>query len=203
MNRATLDDDMSAPPEEFYSDERWQNWLDRIREEDIDPENEDSARLLLNLQDDVAIAIAKIVTAADDGAIDDEEALSELEDIREVVLSEVDFGNEEKAMLIDGVQTSLVCVFYAAEEYVANGPADDAPVEEYVIEAGKAEEAEDLDSALGLVAAGGTRIIDGDELDMSVTEELEYGLVTEWVNGLDSLQSAMSDPEVVEEEEDE
>ncbi|WP_158056136.1 DUF2150 family protein [Halorussus halophilus] len=194
---------MSAPPEEFYSDERWQNWLDRIREEDIDPENEDSARLLLNLQDDVAIAIAKIVTAADDGAIDDEEALSELEDIREVVLSEVDFGNEEKAMLIDGVQTSLVCVFYAAEEYVANGPADDAPVEEYVIEAGKAEEAEDLDSALGLVAAGGTRIIDGDELDMSVTEELEYGLVTEWVNGLDSLQSAMSDPEVVEEEEDE
>lgn len=203
MNRATLDDDMSAPPEEFYSDERWQNWLDRIREEDIDPENEDSARLLLNLQDDVAIAIAKIVTAADDSAIGDEEALSELEDIREVVLSEVDFESEEKAMLIDGVQTSLVCVFYAAEEYVANGPAEDAPVEQYVVEAGKAEEAEDLDSALGLVAAGGTRIIDGDELDMAVTEDLEYGLVTEWVNGLDSLQSAMSDPEVVEEEEDE
>ena len=203
MNRATLDVDMSAPPEEFYSDERWQNWLDRIREEEIDPENEDSARLLLNLQDDVAIAIAKIVTAADDGTIDDEEALSELEDIRDVVLSEVDFENEEKAMLIDGVQTSLVCVFYAAEEYVANGPAEEANVEEYVVEAGKAEEAEDLDSALGLVAAGGTRIIDGEELDMTVTEELEYGLVTEWVNGLDSLQSAMSDPEVVEEEDEE
>jgi hypothetical protein len=35
---------------------------------------------------------------------------------------------------------------------------------------------------------------------MSVVEEIEYGLVSEWVNGLDSLQSAMSDPEVVEEE---
>ncbi|WP_132059457.1 DUF2150 family protein [Halorussus amylolyticus] len=193
---------MSAPPEEFYSDERWQNWLDRIREEDIDPENEDSARLLLNLQDDVAIAVAKIVTAFDDGDVDDEEALGELADIREVVLSEVEFESDEKAMLIDGVQTSLVCVFYAAEEYVANGPADEATVEEYVVEAGRAEEAEDLDSALGLVAAAGTRIIDGDELDMAVTEELEYGLVTEWVNGLDSLQSAMSDPEVVEEDED-
>ncbi len=203
MGRATLGEDMSAPPEEFYSDERWQNWLDRIREEDIDPEDEDSARLLLNLQDDVAIAVAKIVTAYDDDAIDEEEALDELEDIREVVLDEVAFDDDEKAMLIDGVQTSLVCVFYAAEQYVADGPADEANVEQYVIEAGKAEEAEDLDSALGLVAAAGTRIIDGEELDMSVTEELEYGLVTEWINGLDSLQSAMSDPEVVEEEDEE
>jgi len=193
---------MSAPPEEFYSDERWQNWLDRIRDEEIDPENEDSARLLLNLQDDVAIAVAKIVTAYDDDAIDEEEALEELADIREVVLAEVEFEDDEKAMLIDGVQTSLVCVFYAAEEYVAEGPADEAGVEEYVLEAGRAEEAEDIDSALGLVAAGGTRIIDGDDLDMAVTEDLEYGLVTEWVNGLDSLQSAMSDPEVVEEEDD-
>ncbi|WP_227353871.1 DUF2150 family protein [Haladaptatus salinisoli] len=193
---------MSAPPEEFYSEERWQNWLDRIRDEDIDPENEDSARLLLNLQDDVAIAVAKIVTAYDDGDLDEESALSELADIRETVLEEVEFEDEEKAMLIDGVQTSLLCVFYASEEYVARGPAEDASVEEYVREASKAEDAEDLDSALGLVAAGGTRIIAGDELDMSVTEELEYGLVTEWVNGLDSLQSAMSDPEVVEEEDE-
>ena len=193
---------MSAPPEEFYSDERWQNWLDRIREEDIDPEDEDSARLLLNLQDDVAIAVAKIVIAYDDDDIGEEEALEELTDIREVVLDEVSFENDDKAMLIDGVQTSLVCVFYAAEQYVAEGASDEAPVEEYVLEAGRAEEAEDLDSALGLVAAAGTRIIDGEELDMSVTEELEYGLVTEWVNGLDSLQSAMSDPEVVEEEDE-
>jgi len=36
--------------ETFYTDERWQNWLDRLEEEDLDPENEDSARLLLNLK---------------------------------------------------------------------------------------------------------------------------------------------------------
>ena len=36
---------------------------------------------------------------------------------------------------------------------------------------------------------------------MSVAEEIEYGLVTEWVNGLDSLQTALADPEVVEEDE--
>jgi len=191
---------MSAPEEEFYSEERWQNWLDRLRDEDIDPEDEDSARLLLNLQDDVAIAVAKILKAYDNDAIDDEEALDELTDIREVVLSEPDFDDEDKLMLVDGVQTSLVCVFYSAEQYVADGVADEADVTGYVQAAVEAEQEEDLDRALGLSACAGTRVIDGDDLDMDVLDDVEYGLVTEWVNGLDSLQSALSDPEVIEDD---
>ena len=193
---------MSTSAEEYYSEDRWQNWIGRISEEEIDPEDENSARLLLNLQDDVAIAVAKIVTDYDDGELDAEDALEELADIRDIVLAEVEFDDEEKVLFIDGVQTSLICVFYASEEYIAGGPAEEASVEEYVVEASKAESAEDLDAALALVAKAGTRIVGGDELDISVTEELEYGLVTEWVNGLDSLQSAMSDPEVVEEDDE-
>jgi hypothetical protein len=191
---------MSAPEEEFYSEERWQNWLDRLRDEEIDPEDEESARLLLNLQDDVAIAVAKILTASDDGDLDEEEAMEELADIREVVLSEPDFDDEDKLMLVDGVQTSLVCVFYSAEQYIADGVADETTVEEYVQAAVDAETEDDLDRALGLSACAGTRIIDGEELDMSILDDVEYGLVTEWVNGLDSLQSALSDPEVIEDD---
>jgi hypothetical protein len=192
---------MSNPPTEYYSEERWQNWIDRIKDEEIDPEDESSARLLLNLQDDTAIAIAKIVAAYDDGELEQEEALGEIEDVREVVLSEVDIQDEEKLILVDGVQTSLVCVFFAAEEYVATGPAEEGTVADYLGAAANAEAEEDLDAALGYAAQAGTLIVDGEELDMSVAEELEYGLVTEWINGLDSLQSAMSDPEVVEEDE--
>ncbi|AFZ74820.1 DUF2150 family protein [Natronobacterium gregoryi] len=192
---------MSNPPTEFYSEERWQNWIDRIEDEDIDPEDEDSARLLLNLQDDTAIAIAKIVAAYDDGELEEDEALAEIADVREIVLGEVDIDDEEKLILVDGVQTSLVCVFFAAEEYVADGPAEDGSVGDYLGAAADAETEEDLDAALGYAAQAGTLIIDGDKLDMQVAEDLEYGLVTEWINGLDSLQSAMSDPEVVEEDE--
>jgi hypothetical protein len=46
-----------------------------------------------------------------------------------------------------------------------------------------------------------TERISGDNLAESIGE-LEYGLVSEWVNGLDSLQTAMSDPELVEEEDE-
>ncbi|MFB6132848.1 MAG: DUF2150 family protein [Halanaeroarchaeum sp.] len=192
---------MSTPEEEFYTEERWENWLDRLRDEEIDPEDEDSARLLLNLQDDVAIAVAKILTAYDEGTIDEETALDELADIREVVLAEPDIENEETLILLDGVQTSLVCVFYSAEQYLVDGVATDGTIEEYVEAAAAAEtEEDDLDRALGLAAAAGTRVIDGEELDIAIAEEFEYGLVTEWVNGLDSLQTALADPEVIDEE---
>jgi len=115
------------------------------------------------------------------------------------VLAEPDIEDEETALLLDGVQTSLVSAIYATEQYIAEGVATDASITEYLHAAAEAEAEEDFDRALGLVAAAGTRVIDGDELDMSVTGDLEYGLVTEWINGLDSLQSAVSDPEVIEE----
>ncbi|EJN59337.1 DUF2150 family protein [Halogranum rubrum] len=191
---------MSEPEETFYTEERWQNWLTRVEEEELDPENEDSARLLLNLQDDAAIAVAKILSAYNEDRLSQEEAVEELTEVREIVLAEVEFDDEEKLMLIDGVQTSLVCVFYAAEEYIAAGPTEEASVDEYVQAAADAEAAEDLDAALGYLVQAGTRIIDGEELDMALVEDIEYGLVSEWVNGLDSLQSALSDPEVVEED---
>jgi hypothetical protein len=194
---------MTDVEDTFYTEDRWQNWIGRVAEEDLDPENEDSARLLLNLQDDAAIAVAKIVNAYEDGRLDEEGAVEELTGVREIVLDEVELEDEEKRMLVDGVQTSLVCVFYAAEEYIAAGAAEDGTIEEYVHAAADAEANEDLDAALGYLVQAGTRIIDGDELDIEMVEDLEYGLVSEWVNGLDSLQSAMSDPEVVEEEDEE
>jgi hypothetical protein len=194
---------MSTPPEEYYTEERWQNWLDRLRETDIDPEDEDSARFLLNLQDDAAIAVAKIVSDYEEGNLDGEATLEELGSVRGIVLEEVSFDDEEKAMLIDGVQTSLICVFYAAEEYVAGGPAEEGTIEEYVRAARDAEAEEDLDAAVGYCAQAGTLLFEGAELDMELVEDLEYGLVAEWVNGLDSLQTALADPEVVEEEDDE
>ena len=197
---------MADAEETYYTEDRWQNWLARVESEEIDPENEDSARLLLNLQDDAAIAVAKIVSAYEEGRLEETEAVEELDRVRSIVLSEPDLSieddaaREDKEILVDGVQTSLVCVFYAAEEYVAAGAAEEAPIAEYVEAAAAAEADDDMDAALGYLVQAGTRIIAGDDLDMSVVEEIEYGLVSEWVNGLDSLQSAMSDPEVVEEE---
>jgi hypothetical protein len=191
---------MSEPEQEFYSEERWENWLDRLREEELDPDDEDSARLLWNLQDDVAIAVAKVLTSYDDGDIDRERAAEELTDIREIVLDDPGLEDEAAAMLVDNAQTALACALYAAEQYVADGVADEADAEGYVRAAAEAEAEEEFDRALGLMACAGTRVIDGEQLDVGLAEDVEYGVVIAWLNGLDSLQSALEDPEVIEEE---
>lgn len=194
---------MSSPEGEYYTEERWQNWIGRLTSEEIDLEDEESGRLLQNFQDDTVIAIAKIVTDYDDSEIDEETALSELSDVRDIVLTDVELDDDEDEntlMLVSAVQTALVCVFYAAEKYIVN-EIPETDIEQYIQAARDAEAEEDYETALGHCAQAGASIIDGQEMAPSVGEEIEYGPVADWITGLRSLQVAMADPEVVEVEE--
>ncbi|KAB1187749.1 MULTISPECIES: DUF2150 family protein [Haloferax] len=194
---------MTEAEERYYSPERWQNWLTRVEEEDLDLESEETGRLLMNIQNDAAIALAKILAAYDDGTLDQEEALDELATVHDIVMAEAEFEteNEEGEILIGSVQTSLTCAFFTAEEYLIAGPAElEDELEAYVLAAADAEAADDLDAALGYIVQMGTNVVAGEELDISVLDDIEFGLVTEWVDGIESLQSGLSEPEVVEEE---
>lgn len=189
------------PAETFYSEDRWQNWLTRVEDEELDPESEDFARLYFNLQNDTTIAIAKVISAAKDGRVDEETTLEKLEFINEVVMADPEFDGEEELLLIDSVQTSLVPVFYAAEEYVIGGPVSEHPIEECISAAiDVASDEEDVDAALAYLVQAGTQIIDGETFDGTTVDEIESWIVSEWLNGLDSLQDAFSDPEVIDEE---
>jgi len=189
------------PAETFYSEDRWQNWLTRVEDEELDPESEDFARLYFNLQNDTTIAIAKVISAAKDGRVDEETTLEKLEFINEVVMADPEFDGEEELLLIDSVQTSLVPVFYAAEEYVIGGPVSEYPIEECISAAiDVASDEEDVDAALAYLVQAGTQIIDGETFDGTTVDEIESWIVSEWLNGLDSLQDAFSDPEVIDED---
>jgi len=193
---------MSNPPTEYYSAERWQNWIDRIDDEDVDAEDEDSMRVFDLMQDDAAIAVAKIVAATDDDELDEETASEKINEIGDIVFTEPEFDDEDKLFLVGSVQESLSIVLHAAMEYIHAGAANEAAIPEYVSAAAEAEAEEDIESARGYLVKAGTLIIDGEELSPELGEELEYGPVAQWLNGLASLQSAMEDPEVVEEDED-
>jgi hypothetical protein len=193
---------MSTPPGEYYTEERWENWLDRLRDEEIDLEEEDSARLLFNMRDDTAIAVAKVLTDYDDGELDEEAAGAKLEEMTDIVLAEESFEDEDRQFILTNAQESLRCVLFSAQEYIYGGVAEEVPVEEYVQAAVDAEAEEEFNAAFGYCVQAGTLLIDGGDLDVELPEEVEYGLVGDWVDGLNSLAMAMSDPEVVEEEDE-
>jgi len=56
-----------------------------------------------------------------------------------------------------------------------------------------------VDAVLAFCQAG-TQIIDGGEFDGTQIVELDSWLVSEWLNGLDRLQGAFADQEVIDEE---
>ena len=189
------------PEETFYSEDRWQNWLTRVEDEELDPESEEFARLYFNLQNDTTIAIAKVISAYQEDRVDEETTLEKLGFINEVVMAEPEFDDEEALLLIDSVQTSLVPVFYAAEEFVIGGPVEEYSIAECVDAAiDVVREDEDVDAALAYLVQAGTQIIDGGQFDGSEVDEIESWIVSEWLNGLDSLQDAFADPEVIDEE---
>ncbi len=191
--------------EGFYSRERWNNWMERLREEEFDPESDDGdgARLFFNLQDDITIACVNAVEAYEEGEFDEDEFVEELNEMREIVMAEEEM-EENKKMVLEGVQTSLIGVMASCETYVVNSgePAGDGDVSEYVREAARAEKKDDMDRALALVAEAGALILDDADFDAESFDDLEYGFVSEWVNGLDSLADAVSEPETIEEDEE-
>lgn len=183
---------------EYYSQERWDNWLARLEEANLEDE-EESSQLYLNLQNDAAIAVAKVLRAREEDKLTQDETLDELEDIRDIVLADPSLEDEDALMLIDAVQTSLLCVFVSIDRTFAEEPVEIDSFEGRIEAAVEAEEAEEFDEAMGHVAEIGAAIIEGDRFDFSLMDELEYGLVAEWLGGLDSLQEALQGPKVIEE----
>ena len=129
--------------------------------------------------------------------------MDKLDEIGEIVLEEVEFADEDKQFIATNAQESLRCVLFAAQEYIVGGVAEEATIPEYVQAAVDAEAEEEFNAALGYCVQAGTRVVDGEDLDVDLPEDAEYGLVGDWLDGLNSLEMALSDPEVVEEDEDE
>lgn len=183
---------------EFYSQERWDNWLARLDEADLDDE-EETSQLYLNLQTDAAIAVAKVLVEHHDGQLTTDEAVAELEEIRDIVLAEPDLDDDEAVVLIDAVQTSILCIFVAIDRFLAEEPPGVDSLDARIEAAAAAEADEAFDEALAHVAEVGAAIIDGERFDLAPRDDVEYGLVAEWLAGLDSLQEALRGPKVVEE----
>jgi len=186
--------------EGFYSEERWENWMERVREEEFDPEDEDSADIFFRLQNDITIACANAVEAYDESHVDEDEFMQELGRMQEIVMREERLG-EQKDMMLEGVQTSLMAVIESCGKYVMNGAPDDGTVDEYIQEAISAEREDEMDRALMFVSEAGARVLDDHDFDAEEYEDLEYGFVSEWVNGLTLLAEAIREPEKIEEEE--
>lgn len=185
-----------VPPYEFYTQKRWENWLGRARESGFQiKESEEEAgkesAVFVNMVDDVILSCLKVTARFEKALLSKEKALKILEEIRDIVLSEVEPISEDIDLMIDSVQTSLMGALVAFECYFMGDYEEGANIEELIIIAIEAEALDDLELALDYTAQCGAIVLKGQSLPEEVMAELPDGIVAEWLDGIDSISAAM------------
>jgi len=185
-----------VPPYEFYTQKRWENWLGRARESGFQiKESEEEAgkesAIFVNMVDDVILACLKVIARFDKSILSREKALDILAEIRDIVLSEVEPISEDINLMIDSVQTSLMGALIAFECYVMGDYEEGADIAELVKSAIEAESSDNLELALDYTAQCGALVLKGKSLPEEVMADLPYGIVAEWLDGIDSISAAM------------
>ncbi|MDK2893078.1 DUF2150 family protein [Methanohalophilus sp.] len=180
---------------EFYTEERWANWLKQVEESDFKlSENEEESKggeIFVNMQDDVILACLKVIAKYQNGEYDAEETDDILASIQDIVLKSPENISEDAQIMIESLQNSFVAAFASFEKYLYGNFDINANIEDLINEAVKAEEAEDIEGALDLIAQIGALILSEKELPAEKVEEIPYGFVAEFMDGIDSIEAAM------------
>ncbi len=175
----------------FYTEERWRNWIGKVKESGFKIEDEKKGAVFVNMEDDVVLACLKVIAKYDKKLISQEDALNYLSEIKEIVLKKVEPISEDIDMMIESVQLSLMGVFASCECYVEKAFEETKSFDKLIKGAIEAEKADNMGAALGNIAEIGANILAGKKLGEKELDDVPEGLVAEWLDGIDSISAAM------------
>ncbi len=175
----------------FYTEERWQNWINKVKESGFKIDDQEKGAVFVYMEDDIVLACLKVIAKYDKNLLSGEEALKNLNDIKEIVLKKVEPINEDIDMMIESVQLSLMGVFASCECYVEKAFEKTKSLDKLVKGAVDAEKEENMGAALGYIAEIGANILAGGKLNEKALDDVPEGLVGEWLDGIDSISAAM------------
>jgi hypothetical protein len=180
---------------EYYSQERWNNWLNQVRESDFkldeseEPDGKEGA-LFVTMEDDIILACLKVIAKFDQEKISAETALEVIMGIRDMVLDELEPISEDIDLMISSLQTSLMGGFAAFECYIEGDYDKDGKIPAMIKKAIKAEESDDIEIVIDTIAHIGALVLGGKRLTEKTLEKVPYGLVAEWLDGIESISAA-------------
>lgn len=178
--------------EEFYTQTRWLNWMNKVKESKFkltEPDEKNSGAVFIYIMDDVVLACLKVIARCEREIITPEEAVTEISAIREIVFQENESLGEDADLMLESLKTSLAAVFVSCQRYITGDFDRDSPLEELVQEAIASEQKEDLDGAFDLLSQIGARVIGGETLpEMG---DLPYCMTAELLDGIDAISAAM------------
>lgn len=184
--------DNIVPKIAFYTKERWQNWIDQVKECNFKIEDQDKCAIFVSMTDDVILACLKVIAKHDKGILKKDDAIKYLSEIKEIVLKKVDQINDDTDIMLESTQLSLMGVFVSCERYINKTFERIRSFDKLIKDAIQAEEKNDMGTALDYISTIGANVLAGDMLSDKDIDNITFeGLVAEWLDGIDSLGVAM------------
>lgn len=175
----------------FYTEERWQNWINQVKESGFKMDDQEKGAVFVYMEDDVVLACLKIIAKYDKNLSSKEDALGHIAQVKEIVLKKIEPINEDIDIMLESTQISLMGVFASCECYVEKAFEKTSSFGKLIKGAVKAEKENNMGVAMGNIAEIGANLISGKKLKEKDLEDLPEGLVAEWLDGIDSISAAM------------
>jgi hypothetical protein len=180
--------------EEFYTEKRWLNWLNKVKDSRFtlkDPDEKNSGAVFVYVMDDVVLACLKVIARWEREVISARDAISELENIKNIVFNEHESLGEDADLMLDSLKTSLAAVFVSCQRYIAGDFDSETNLTQMIKKAAEAEKQEKIDDAFDILSQVGARIIGGESLPEEATADLPYCMTAELLDGIDAISAAM------------
>jgi hypothetical protein len=176
----------------FYSQERWDNWITALSEADFEGSEDDEEMpegfaLLSSFNQDICIEVLKIIRLYQNNRFTREEALSRIEDVEQIVMSQSVEGDLEE--IIASLQFSMAVLFASSKKFLEGGYDEDIKA---LVKKGKGLGDDQMEEMLDVAATIGANVINGKSCcGRYIKESDEPGIFDEWLIEIETINEAM------------
>jgi hypothetical protein len=175
----------------FYTQERWQNWIIKVKESGFKPDDQEKGAIFVYMEDDIVLACLKVIAKYDKKLISKDEALKYVTEIKDIILKKIEPIDDDIDVMLESTQISLIGVFASCECYINGEYVKTRSFSKLLKEVLKAEKDDNMGVALDNVAKIGANILAGGKFKDKDFENVPEGIVGEWIDGIDCIGAAM------------
>jgi hypothetical protein len=178
----------------FYNQERWDNWINTIRESDFtvkegSEEMPEGFSTLYNFSMDITIEVLKIIRLFQNNRFSNEDALLKLNQVECIIMADV--KDEKIEEYIESLQLSMLVLFAGCKRFLEGTYSTDIKT---LVKDGKKAGDENLETALDIAAEIAANVINGAACcGKYIKDDIEQpGLFDEWLIEIESMHEAMA-----------
>ena len=175
----------------FYIQERWDNWINSLREADFEGSDDEDMpegyQMLNGFNQDICIEVLKIIKLFQNNRFSKEEALAKLIEVEEIIMEqEVD---EEMVELIAPLHFQLLVLFASAKKFLDGGYEEDIKT---LVKKGRGINEDKTDEILAVAAEIGANVINGKSCCGRYIKDTEdIGVFDEWLIQIETMNEAV------------